>query len=197
MKGEETKVRAVSFLHLYRLRTQSSLDLGEIAGYLGEQLEGINVDIRNTCPEEALAKLPSRDKGEFLGLLGEKLARAKVADINNKDAALEPLPAEIEYEKNYLAGSSSQSTGILYDSFELIPLYASLIPEEEFNFAHCHIIFSNRLFGTWGENEKRFHARVSAYSFPSIISTSGIVEARAKRKEFFLKRQLGIDLLAL
>ncbi|MFN3550645.1 MAG: DUF6775 family putative metallopeptidase, partial [Endomicrobiia bacterium] len=35
------------------------------------------------------------------------------------------------------------------------------------------------------------------YSFPSIISTTGIVEAPAKPKEFYLKKRLGFDIYTL
>lgn len=190
-------MRLVSFIHLYRMKTESPLDLERIARYLRKKLEGIEVDLRRDCSEEALSKLSSPGKGELLELLIDKFARAKVTDLRNKGAPFEPLPAEVEYERNYLRGSSSQSTGILYDGFKLISINATLVPEEERNFRHCHIILSDRLFGTWEENEKRFHARVSIYGFPSIISTSGIVEAPAKPREFYLKRRLGIDPLVL
>jgi hypothetical protein len=57
------------------------------------------------------------------------------------------------------------------------------------------------LFATWEEADKRYHARTSVYSFPSVISTTGLVEAPAKPREYyFLRRQyemVGRDLLEL
>jgi len=38
---------------------------------------------------------------------------------------------------------------------------------------------------------------VSVYGFPSLISTTGIVEAPAKPRDFYLKQQLGVSLLTL
>jgi hypothetical protein len=69
-----------------------------------------------------------------------------------------------------------------------------LIPDEENNLKHLHIIITNQLFATWDRNNHRYHARVSIYGFPSIISTSGIVVAPAKPRDFYLKKQMGRDL---
>ena len=64
-----------------------------------------------------------------------------------------------------------------------------------------HIFLTNRLFATWDEHERRYHARVSLYGFPSIISTTGVVEAPARPRQYYLLKQqyemLKKDLLEL
>jgi hypothetical protein len=77
----------------------------------------------------------------------------------------------------------------LYDGFKLQAIVWELVPELERSTDHAHVVFTNRLFGTWDEDDKRYHARVSVYGFPSIISTTGIVEAPARPKEFYLLKQ--------
>ena len=52
----------------------------------------------------------------------------------------------------------------------------------------CHIILTPKIFATV-EQDKRPHIRASIYSFPSIISTSGIVEGPAKPREYYLYKQ--------
>lgn len=52
----------------------------------------------------------------------------------------------------------------------------------------CHIILTKRLFATFDEN-KKLHIRASIYGYPSIISSSGIVEGPAKPKEFYIYKQ--------
>ncbi|NIM44429.1 MAG: hypothetical protein GTO54_02165, partial [Nitrososphaeria archaeon] len=51
------------------------------------------------------------------------------------------------------------------------------------------------------ESNKRYHARTSVYGVPSVISTTGLVEAPAKPREYYLLKQqyemLGKDLLEL
>lgn len=52
----------------------------------------------------------------------------------------------------------------------------------------CHIILTNKLFATL-DIDNRPHIRVSIYGYPSVISTSGIVEGPAKPKEYYLYKQ--------
>jgi len=125
--------------------------------------------------------------------LAEEVARCKIRDLQNHQSNFHPLVAEVEYEKRRLQNPEKKSFGILYDGFKLQALYQDLIKEEERNWHCLVIIFTDQLFGTWDENNRRYHARVSVYGFPSIISTTGIVEAPAKPREFYLQKRLGID----
>lgn len=52
----------------------------------------------------------------------------------------------------------------------------------------CHIILTNTLFATLDE-DRRPHIRASIYSFPTVISTSGIVEGPAKPRQYYLYKQ--------
>ncbi|MFQ5680741.1 MAG: DUF6775 family putative metallopeptidase [Candidatus Omnitrophota bacterium] len=51
------------------------------------------------------------------------------------------------------------------------------------------IIITRRLFATPDSVDKRLHLRAALFSYPSIISLSGIVEAAAKPREYYLARQ--------
>jgi hypothetical protein len=61
-----------------------------------------------------------------------------------------------------------------------------------------HIILTNRLTCTFDENDKRYHARAVICANPSIISTTGIIEAPAKPKEYYFEvmklRTQGLDI---
>ena len=52
----------------------------------------------------------------------------------------------------------------------------------------CHIILTDKLFATFAE-DGRPHIRASIYSFPLVISTSGVVEGPAKPREYYLYKQ--------
>ena len=52
----------------------------------------------------------------------------------------------------------------------------------------CHIILSPKIFATLDEN-KRLHIRAAIFGFPSVISTSGIVEGPAKPKDYYIYKQ--------
>jgi hypothetical protein len=63
----------------------------------------------------------------------------------------------------------------------------------EVSLRRVHITLTNRLLGTWDPDDLRHHLRAILLGIPSIISTSGLVEAPAKPREFYLARQqLGV-----
>ena len=64
-----------------------------------------------------------------------------------------------------------------------------ILPREARTLKSVHIIFTNRLFSTWDDGNKRYHVRTSLYGIPSVISTSGLVEAPAKPREYYLLKQ--------
>lgn len=51
------------------------------------------------------------------------------------------------------------------------------------------IIISDKLIATYEDTDKRLHLRAAVFGFPSIISTSGIVEAPAKPRDYYLEKQ--------
>lgn len=164
-------------IHLYEEPSARTLDLGEIASYLRQKLGPVNVDVRAAF---------IRASGREAERLAWELAKAKVRSLNDPDLNVDPLLGEVQYEKRVLEDPARGSTGVLYDGFKLQALLRTLLPPGEREVNHVHVIFTSRLFGTWDEGDRRYHARVSVYGFPSLVSTSGIVEAPAKPKEFYL-----------
>jgi hypothetical protein len=51
------------------------------------------------------------------------------------------------------------------------------------------IIITDKLIATYEDADKRLHLRAAIFGFPSIISTSGIVEAPAKPRDYYLEKQ--------
>lgn len=186
-----------SFIYLYDGGRTESLNLGEIATYLKRKFIKIEVEVREDFIPFALTKLPAGKKSEVLETIAEEIASSRVHDIKNKECTFKPSPAEVNYEKRRLEDEKHKATGIIYDGFSLLSVFSGLIPKRESNLKYCHIIFTNQLFGTWDESDLRYHARVAVFGFPSIISTTGVVEAPAKPREFYIKRQIGVDLFTL
>ncbi|MFH1821848.1 MAG: DUF6775 family putative metallopeptidase [Methanobacteriota archaeon] len=168
-------------IHLYEDKSAKTLDLKEISRYLSEKLGRVSVDVREP--------LITAHAGGIVGELATRLADAKIRDPMKKHIAFEPLPSEINLERKLLDHPELSFPGVLYDGLRLMELALEMIPEEERDTGHLHLVFTSRLFGTWDEADARYHARVSVYSFPSLISTTGIVEAPAKPKEFYALKQ--------
>ena len=174
------KARRIEKVFLYDEGAAKELDIEKVAEYLKEQLGKVQVKVRENpfvyCPEE------SPD-------YARKLASIKIQDASRK-IALEPEPlyGEVEYEKRRLMGKT-RAFGILYDGLHLLRVFSRLIARQERALCLVHIFFTNRLFATWEENDRRYHARTSVYGIPSIISTTGLIEAPAKPREYYLLKQ--------
>lgn len=174
-----------SAIHLYWEGNLGSLDFVELGGYL----------TLKTC-------IPCHLRGNpYQGLFHEKkeeiakeFAQARVRDPAKRLEVREPLQGEWEYERRRIQEHRWKIFGILYDGVLYQRIVSEVMPSEELIFNICNILFTNQLFGTWDWNDRRYHARVSLYGFPNLISISGMVEAPAKPKEFYLKKQMGFPI---
>lgn len=174
------KVRRIERVLLYAEGVGGRFEIGEVAAYLREKLGKVTVEMR----EKVFTLSP-----EKMADLARKLASIKVQDIGRRmESEQEPLYAEIEYEKRKLLGITS-AFGVIYDGFRLQKAFSRLLAAEESSLRFVHILFTNRLFATWDEGSKRYHARTSLYGFPSLISTTGLVEAPARPREYYLLKQ--------
>ena len=179
---------------LYDEGTAQELDIEEIAQYLAQKMGKVKIEVRGN----PFAFNLSQDK---VSDYARKIAGTKIQEVSQKIlSGQEPLYGEIEYEKRRILGKT-RSFGILYDGFHLLRIFGEIMSREECSLEFVHIFFTNRLFATWDDSDKRYHLRTSVYGIPSIISTTGLVEAPAKPREYYLLKQqyerLGKDLTEL
>ena len=190
-------LRSPSGVYFYDGTMAKTLDLGELSGYLREHLPGTPVELREDLVVDYLSKTDEKKRKKAIEDLARAIASTKLQDLEDREGNTLPMYGEIEYERRRIMSKEGKSFGILYNGFELQRVLSSLLPEEELSQRRLHIVFTNQLLGTWDENDRRFHARVSVYGLPSLISTTGIVEAPAKPREFYLKRRMGADPFSL
>jgi hypothetical protein len=171
-----------------------ALSISEIVDYL--ERYGLKINLgRNLL--EALY-LTNQERLE----LAKKISGSIIRDINlpNEDILVTNYE-ETNLEHKRLSGEKSY-LGVFYDGNWLqrilFKFFSSKFPGKTSS-DFIHIIFTSRLFGTF-EN-KRYHARVILMGTPTIISTSGIVEAPARPREYYWLKagfiQSGKDLSAL
>ena len=172
-----------SAVHLYEEGDLEGLNLQDLGQYLTEKTH---------IPFQILGNVYSGLPEEKIEAVTKEYARAKVKDPGERLVLGETLQAEREYEQRRVRNPRWRIFGILYDGILYQKVISGLISRRELDFEHCTILFTNQLFGTWDHGDRRYHARVSLYGFPNLISTSGLVEAPAKPKEFYLKRQMGV-----
>jgi Probable metallopeptidase family (DUF6775) len=182
-----------NYVHIYRNQA-NNLDFNVIVTELQNYFPKILIDVR----------LPYLDKIDIV--LAESLVYIRISDIKKqfndqpRMHNLEKLDKNIAYEINFprqlmLSDISNSITTekqykelILYDGFMMQRLLGTMINENESNIDHMHIVLEDRLICTFSEEDWRYHARTFVAGNPSIISTTGIVEAPAKPKEWYIKQ---------
>lgn len=171
------KSRRLEKVILYDEGVSDKLHIREIAEYLRGKLGEVQVELRgNPC-----ALYPDKNDD-----FARKLASIKIQDVQRKAVPENnPLLGEIQFEKRRIQGET-RGFGVIYDGFYLQRIFSELIPQMERNLGFVHIFLTNRLFATWDENDKRYHLRTSVYGICSVISTTGLVEAPARQKEYYL-----------
>jgi len=112
----------------------------------------------------------------------KKIATTRVFDLKKQFKKYVPTVEDIQIEKEN-KDRSKEEIITLYDGFELQNIIREFIPINENT---LHIILTNKLTGTFDDDDFRYHARAIIGSNPTIISTTGMVEAPAKPKQFYL-----------
>ena len=112
----------------------------------------------------------------------EKIASTRISNLKKQFKKHIPTQEEIQIEKEN-QDMSGEDIMTLYDGFEL-----QNIITENISIADniLHIIFTNKLTATFDNDDFRYHARALISSNPTIISTTGIIEAPAKPKQYYL-----------
>lgn len=167
---------------LYDDPATSTLALDDLATYLIATIPGSDVELR----KDFISNHSGEDE---IGEIAKKLAGNRIRSENRSERAVKPFPVEIRLEERLLT-EKIDVKGILYDGFGLQRTFRDLLPAVELDLGIVHIIFTGRLFATTGNNDTRYHARVIIMGLPAIISTSGIVEAPARPREFYRFKQL-------
>jgi hypothetical protein len=155
--------------------------------------------------------MPLNTEGATCSSISSSVA-ARIFDTKkpfNEQPEIKESEQNVFYEKNFSRPMTLNGVGnntntsrreckklILYDGFLMQRLFNTMINENESNTDHVHIAFEDRLICTFSE-DWRYHARTIVAGNPSIISTTGIVEAPAKPKEWYMKQMqlatYGID----
>lgn len=118
-----------------------------------------------------------------------KLASSRVFNPYSSFEAHAPTEEEIDFEEKSFENNSDHGNIILYDGFEIQNIVKNIIPEEESSSDTFHLVFTTRLGCTYDYDDYRYHGRAVICANPAIISTTGIIEAPAKPRAYYLIMQ--------
>ncbi|MEK6977113.1 MAG: DUF6775 family putative metallopeptidase [Candidatus Hydrothermarchaeota archaeon] len=159
-------------MHL-EIRTDGSpkgLDLEEVAGYLRGLLP-IDAEVAGEVP------WPRGD--EWI----ERLAAIRVRDFSREmESPGRPTPEEIILESQAMGRVQKlqKDLGNVYEGFGLARLYLGLLKGG--------LVITSRMVATWNPEDRRYHGRTIICHYPLVVvSTTGLVEAPAKPKEYYIK----------
>ena len=99
----------------------------------------------------------------------------------------EPTNEEVQFELDSFVNSAKIENIVLYDGFELQKILRGLISDDESKSDILHLVLTNKLTCTFDNSDYRYHGRALIASNPSIISTTGIIEAPAKPREYYME----------
>jgi len=182
----------ISTICLYHEDARDAQVFDLLIPYLQNNFPGISVEERGHF--WSVIPLGTGQRDAEVERIARRISGSKVRNLQEPVTSFEALSGEVAYEAKRLQDPRIHSFGILYDGFIFQSILREFFPEEDLELSKVHIIYTHRLLGTWDKNECRYHARVSIYGFPSVLSLSGLVEAPAKPREYyFLRQRIGIQ----
>jgi hypothetical protein len=157
----------VETVTLYRAPTTPA-DADEIADWLGPRID---------------AEVRVRDR--LLGCLGdddlpEELAAARVTDPYDRTTGNTMLGI-VRYEERALE-NPERAGGVVYDGQAV---QRSLNARLQSGLDHLHVPLLDRVIGTWGDHDGRWHKRVAVLGQPALVSVPGLYEAPAKPEAYY------------
>jgi hypothetical protein len=162
----------ISKIILYDEPSVPEIQLNELTKFLKETFP-VEVEIR-----ENMLKKASKETAF-------KIAQCKIFNLRKDFEIHNPTNEEIEFEELNFQDTSQTENIIMYDGFHLQKILSDLILKTEDSDNIFHVFFTNKLTCTYDYNDYRYHGRAMIGSNPAIISTTGIIEAPAKQREYY------------
>lgn len=159
---------------LYRAPTAVA-DVESIADWLRERLDAV-VDVR-----DRFLDLHADDD------LAEAFASARVLSPHDRETGNTMLGI-VRYEERALE-HPERAGGVIYDGLAVQQSLGERLPDDERGLEHLHVPVLDRVLGTWGDHDGRWHKRVNVLGQPALVSVPGLYEAPAKPEQYYRTQQ--------
>lgn len=162
----------VNTVFLYDEPSVPEIKIEEIANFIRDTFH-VKVEIRENI------------FNYFKSNIARELAACRIFDTRVPFERHNPTTEEIKFEEESFV-NNKETNIVLYDGFEFQKAVTGIMPEDELDSDKFHLVCTNKLMCTFDYDDFRYHGRAVICSNPSIISTTGIIEAPAKPREFYL-----------
>lgn len=165
-------------IFLYSSENADSIDLSRTKSFIESCFPTVRVTVTHL-----LGRSLNSDAKESIATA---FAGARVLNPDRREQSHTPMFGEIDYETRVMTGEA-RAGGIVYDGFKIARAFAVHLRNPTLSTAH--VLVTDRLVSTFSDEDLRHHLRTIIAGFPSVVSVPGIVEAPAKPREYYVKRQ--------
>ncbi|WP_435069244.1 DUF7001 family protein [Haloplanus sp. C73] len=130
---------------------------------------------------DAEVRVRDRLLGAVDDTLAEEFAAARVTDPHEQSTG-NTMTGIVRYEERALA-SPERAGGIVYDGRAVQRALNARLSEQSLD--HLHVPLLDRVVGTWGDHDGRWHKRVAVLGQPTLLSVPGLYEAPAKPEAYY------------
>ena len=148
------------------------------------QLEKLAVFLKETFPvkvetKDNILKFSKKDTAV-------KMASCRIFNPRRSYEKHTPSKEEVFFEETNFVDTAKTENIIMYDGFEIQKILTELIPNPQRTSDSFHVFFTNKLTCTYDYSDYRYHGRALIGANPSVISTTGIIEAPAKPRGYYM-----------
>lgn len=179
-------------MHIFDSSGSPVVCIEVLGDYTHELISGMEVTCYGDFIGYCMGRCERSDLNRMKDELAVALAEARVTDPGTRIETGTHLRPFVDYERRMLDREPPRPVGVLYDGFELCAAYNMLLSHAGNPVGGLVLVITNKLFGTFDETDSRYHARVIILGHPCIISTTGLVEAPARPREYYIEKQLGL-----
>lgn len=168
----------LSTIYLYDEPDAPGLDIEAIGGFLVSQFPATQVVPRSDFITHQFGRFTAEQRAQLQEAMLQRLAEAQVR--NPGELAACAAASGIEPDASDL--------GLVFEAAAYQAILRLLVDPAESGAEHAHIVFTDNAIGSWRSEGKRFHLHIICMGEPSIISTTGLVEALPRPREYEFKR---------
>ncbi|MFD1586833.1 DUF7001 family protein [Halorientalis brevis] len=159
---------------LYRAPTAAA-DASAIADWLRDRVDA-DVEVRDRFLQRvADEELPTA------------FAEARVLSPYERETGNAMLGI-VRYEERAME-HPERAGGVIYDGLQVQEALRDRLPDDERTLDHLHVPILDRVLGTWGDHDGRWHKRVTVLGQPALVSVPGLYEAPAKPEQYYEEQQ--------
>jgi hypothetical protein len=116
--------------------------------------------------------------------LAREFAEARVLSPYEQETG-NTMTGILRYEERALE-APERAGGVIYDG---LAVQDALRKRLDCPLDHLHVVLLDRVVGTWGDHDGRWHKRVTVLGQPSVVSVPGLYEAPAKPESYYKAKQ--------